>query len=127
MRRTALILETFLKTPYFSLRQLNYFATAARLGKISTAATELGISQSAITTAILDLESTLGSALLDRHPGGVTLTYRGQMFLIHAEHILNAANDAQRSPFRSGVDVRGTLRVSASYVVLGYFLLPIVA
>jgi len=119
--------ETSVKTPNFTLRQLNYFATAARLGKISTAAAELGISQSAITTAILDLESLLGVTLLDRHPGGVTPTYRGQMFLAHADNILAAAHDAQRSPFRAGADVQGTLRLSASYVVAGYFLLPILA
>lgn len=116
-----------MKTPNFTLRQLNYFATAARLGKISTAAIELGISQSAITTAILDLENLLGAALLERHPGGVTPTYRGQMFLTHAENILGAAGDAQRAPFRSGADVRGTLRLSASNVVVGYFLMPILA
>lgn len=116
-----------MKTPSFTLKQLNYFTTAARLGKISTAAIELGISQSAITTAILDLENLLDAELLERHPGGVTPTFRGQMFLTHAENILGAASDAQRSPFRAGGDVRGTLRISASYVVVGYFLLPILA
>lgn len=116
-----------MKSPSFTLKQLNYFATSAQLGKISSAAVELGISQSAITTAILDLEELLNTQLLERHPGGVTPTFRGQMFLVHAENILSAAADAQRAPFRAGADVRGTLRLSASYVVVGYFLMPIIA
>lgn len=116
-----------MKSPRFTLKQLNYFATSAQLGKISSAAIELGISQSAITTAILDLERLFETELLERHPGGVTPTYRGQMFLVHAENILSAAADAQRAPFRAGSDVRGVLRLSASYVVVGYFLMPILA
>jgi len=115
------------RTPSFTLKQLNYFVTAARLGKIATAAIELNISQSAITTAILDLENQLGAELLDRHPGGVTLTYRGQMFMAHAENILGAANDAQRAPFRADATAEGVVRVHATYVVCGYFLLPVIA
>lgn len=116
-----------MKVPYFTLKQLTYFVMSVRTGKISAAAVELGISQSAITTAILDLENLLGAALLERHPGGIRPTYRGQMFFTHAENILSAASDAQRSPFRGNAVVEGPLRICATYVVCGYFLLPRVA
>lgn len=43
-----------------SLRQLKYFAAAAELGRVSEAAVHLNISQSAVTTAIRELEDMLG-------------------------------------------------------------------
>src|SRR5438105_3085754 len=116
-----------MRTPYFTLKQLTYFVMAARLGKISTAAAELNISQSAITTAILDLEGILNAPLLERHASGIRLTYRGQMFFTHAEHILEAVDDAQQAPFRGDAVVTGQLRVCATYVVCGYFMLPIIS
>ena len=55
----------------FSIRQIRYFVATAELGQISRAAVELSISQSAITTAIRDLEKTVNSQLFIRSPGGM--------------------------------------------------------
>jgi len=49
-----------------SFKQLKYFVATAELGQISRAATALSISQSAITTAIQELEKTLGAELFRR-------------------------------------------------------------
>ncbi len=111
-------------TPNFTLRQLNYFVAAAKYGKIANAAAEIGISQSAVTTAILELERTLGMPLLERHVSGVTLTHRGHLFHQHAVKILSAVAEAQRWPFQSSLNLSGSLRLVATHAVIGYFLLP---
>ena len=117
---------TLPELPRFTLRQLHYFVAVARCGQISAAATEVGLSQSAMTLAIADLEQAVGTALLERGRQGVTLTHQGQGFLQHAESVLRMANEAARFPFR-GRDLEGKLELAATYTVLGYFLLPALA
>ncbi|WP_291993626.1 LysR substrate-binding domain-containing protein [Candidatus Accumulibacter sp. ACC003] len=110
-----------------SLRQLRYFAAAAETGQFSMAAAKLFVSQSAITNAILLLEDRLGVKLFERHPYGVSLTAEGHRFHQHAQHILDSLQDALREPrFRAG-QLAGSIRIAASYTVLGYFLPPLLA
>ena len=104
-----------------SLRQLKYFAAAAELGRVSEAAVHLNSSQSAVTTAIRELEDTLGQELFDRTPHGVELTDAGRRFLSHAYSVLSAADEALRMP-REATRVSGLLSIAATYTVLGYFL-----
>lgn len=104
-----------------SLRQLKYFAAAAELGRVSEAAVHLNISQSAVTTAIRELEDMLGQELFDRTPHGVELTDAGRRFLSHAYTVLSAADEALRMP-REATRVSGLLSIAATYTVLGYFL-----
>ncbi|TKC87984.1 LysR family transcriptional regulator [Trinickia terrae] len=105
-----------------TLRQLRYFAAAARTGQFSMAATDEHVSQSAITNAVLALESTLGTRLFERLPQGVELTPDGQDFYHHARHVLDSVRDAIHKPRFRAHDLRGTVRIAASYTVLGYFL-----
>jgi molybdate transport repressor ModE-like protein len=105
----------------FTLRQVRYFAAVAESGSISRAARQLSVSQSAVTEAIKELESDLGAALLERSGRGVALTHRGQMFLRHANRILEAVADARRT--LPGNDApAGELHLGASSVVAGYIL-----
>ncbi|AMV48926.1 MULTISPECIES: LysR family transcriptional regulator [Paraburkholderia] len=110
-----------------TLRQLRYFVAAAQTGQFSMAAANEHVSQSAITNAVLALENGLGTRLFERLPQGVTLTPDGQDFYNHARRVLDAARDAvHKPPFRSH-DMRGTVRIAASYTVLGYFLPELLA
>lgn len=110
-----------------TLRQLRYFVAAAQTGRFSMAAADEHVSQSAITNAVLALENGLGTRLFEREPHGVTLTPDGQDFYNHARRVLDAARDAvHKPPFRSH-DMRGTVRIAASYTVLGYFLPELLA
>jgi DNA-binding transcriptional LysR family regulator len=61
-----------------SLRQIRYFVATAELGQISQAAVDLSISQSAVTTAIKELERTVGVSLFLRTPHGMDLTSAGR-------------------------------------------------
>ena len=103
-----------------TLRQLKYFVAAAELGQISQAAIQLAISQSAVTSAIRELE-TVGAALFERSAHGVTLTHSGRGFLNHAYNILSSVDEALRMP-SAAEDVSGRLLLAASYTVIGYFL-----
>jgi DNA-binding transcriptional LysR family regulator len=109
------------------LRQLRYFVAAARTGQFSMAASNEHVSQSAITNAVLALEKELGVRLFDRLPQGVVLTAEGEDFFHHARHILDSVRDAMHKPRFRANNLRGTVRVAASYTVLGYFLPELLA
>ena len=73
-----------MKVPPFTLVQLRYFAAAVECGSMTAASRELMVSQSAVSTAIAQLERTLGVTLVLRHHAhGLALTGAGRAF--HAE------------------------------------------
>jgi DNA-binding transcriptional LysR family regulator len=104
-----------------SLRQVRYFVATAEQGQVSQAAIDLGISQSAITTAIKDLEHVVGFDLFSRSTQGMQLTLAGRQFLFHAYDILNKVNEATNLLLPAD-DFSGRLSVAATYTVIGYFL-----
>jgi DNA-binding transcriptional LysR family regulator len=110
----------------FTLRQIRYFVAVAEASSISRAARQLSVSQSAVTEAVKDLESDLGTALLERSGRGVSLTHRGQMFLRHAGRILEAVADARRT-LPADDSPAGELHLGASSVVAGYILADLLA
>lgn len=104
-----------------SFRQIRYFVATAELGQVSQAAVELAISQSAVTTAIKELEQAVGTALFLRSPHGMELTAAGRQFLSHAYEILSKVEEATSlNVVTSGLE--GRLMVAATYTVIGYFL-----
>ena len=107
-----------------SIRQIRYFIAVANSHQISRAAMELNVSQSAITTAVKQLEEIVGVALFQRSSTGVKLTYEGNIFLDHAQRIAAAVDEAVRSPRMQRDEVTGTLRLAMTYTVAGYFLPP---
>ncbi|GEO87040.1 MULTISPECIES: LysR family transcriptional regulator [Alphaproteobacteria] len=104
-----------------SLRQLRYFIATAELGQISLAAVHLSISQSAITTAVKELEQIIGVSLFLRTPQGMDLTEAGRQFLSHAYDIMKKVDEATHLNFISS-EIEGILTVAATYTVIGYFL-----
>ncbi|WP_454727053.1 MULTISPECIES: LysR family transcriptional regulator [Cupriavidus] len=105
-----------------TLRQFRYFAAAAETGQFSMAATAQHVSQSAITNAVLVLEQQLGVRLFDRLPHGVALTAEGHRLYRRAREILDAVEDTLREPRFQAHNLAGTVRLAASYTVLGYLL-----
>ncbi|TPQ44125.1 LysR substrate-binding domain-containing protein [Cupriavidus pinatubonensis] len=105
-----------------TLRQFRYFVAAAETGQFSMAATAEHVSQSAITNAVLTLEQRLAVRLFDRLPHGVALTAEGHLFHQHARQILDSVEDALREPRFQVHGLKGSVRLAASYTVLGYFL-----
>jgi molybdate transport repressor ModE-like protein len=104
-----------------SLRQIRYFVATAEHGQISQAAVDLGISQSAITGSIKELEQVVGQSLFSRSTQGMELTVAGRHFLFHAYEILEKVREATNLLLPSN-DYSGRLTVAATYTVMGYFL-----
>jgi DNA-binding transcriptional LysR family regulator len=70
------------------LRHLRAFEAVARLKSFTHAASELVITQPALTRTIQQLEDALGVTLLDRSSRHVEVTTGGQAFLEYVERIL---------------------------------------
>src|SRR5215470_4198434 len=63
------------------LRDLHALAAVAQSGSMAKAAKELGVTQSAVSQMIADLEAALRVRLLDRSPRGVVATDFGNVLL----------------------------------------------
>lgn len=110
-----------------SLRQLRYFIAAAETGQLSMAAKQVHVAQSTVTNAILHLEDSMGVKLFERHPYGVTLTAEGYNFYHRAKQIQENLEIALSEPHFQRHHLTGSVRIGASYALLGYFLPPLLA
>ncbi|ATL98382.1 LysR family transcriptional regulator [Aeromonas sp. MR19] len=106
----------------FTFRQIRYFVAVADSFSVSRAAAELHISQSAVTSAIRELETELGAALFERNPRGVSLTTQGHQFLLHARRILGAMTEAGQSLKAVAQQDQGQLTIGVTTLVAGYYL-----
>jgi len=112
--------------PSFTLVQLRYFAAAADSGSMTVAARNLMVSQSAISTAIAQLEKSLGVQLLLRHHArGLTLTAVGADFLTETHSLLAHAADLEEIARDGGRNLAGELRIGW-FSTLAPFRLPAV-
>ena len=75
---------------------LEVFRTVARCGSITTAASRLRFTQSAVSRQVASLEAEVGARLFDRLPRGVALTEEGRALLPHAEAVLDRLTVARR-------------------------------
>lgn len=67
------------------LRDLHVLFAVIQSGSMVKAATQIGITQSAISQMIADLEQAIGVRLLDRSPRGVEATVYGKALLKHGK------------------------------------------
>lgn len=70
-----------------TLQQIRYFIAVAECGSISAAAKKLFISQSSISEAIKEIESTYGITAFNRHSRGIQLTRDGDELLVELMRI----------------------------------------
>lgn len=93
-------------TAKYTLRQLEYFVATAQCGSVTKAAERMHLSQSAMSSALADLERAFGVQLLIRqHARGVKLTEAGRQVLAKGLRLLDDANTlvAEVNCFGSGV------------------------
>ena len=76
----------------FSLEQLEAFVCAAHERSFSGAARKLGKAQSAISTAVINLEIDLGVTLFDRSGRYPRLTSEGIVLLADARQVLSSVD-----------------------------------
>ena len=110
--------------PNFTLVQLRYFAVAAEAGSMTAAAKKLLVSQSAVSTAVAQLERELGVQLLIRHHAkGLALTDAGARFLQELKNFLAHADELTETAQGLGAALAGDLRVGC-FLSLSPFVLP---
>ncbi|WP_339489132.1 LysR family transcriptional regulator [Pseudomonas sp. EL_65y_Pfl2_R95] len=102
-----------------SLRQLKIFEATARLGRLTAAADDQAISQSAASQALRELESGLGYPLFHRIGRDLLITDAGRAALPKVGLILQTVDNLIHSP---GGAISGTLRVAASLTIASYLL-----
>jgi DNA-binding transcriptional LysR family regulator len=109
----------------YTLRQLEVFSTVARTGSVSRAGQELGLSQSATSSSLADLERQFDLQLFDRMGKRLRLSARGAALRARAEAVLELARDLEGG-FESRV-VEHRLRIGATLTIGNYVAVPLVA
>ncbi len=106
-------------------RQLRAFAVLARTGSFTKAATELHLTQSAVSHAMKALEQEAGCRLLDRTGKKATPTEAGELLLVHAERILAEMAHARAALEKLGKWGQSRLRIGASATACQHVLPPV--
>jgi DNA-binding transcriptional LysR family regulator len=110
--------------PEFTLVQLQYFVAAAEFGSMTAAAQSLRVAQSAISSAVANLERILRLQLFLRHHArGLTLTADGDRFLREARSLLTHAADLASSAADISNAAVGRIAVGC-FVTLAPFHMP---
>jgi len=109
----------------YSLRQLEIFVEVARTDSVSRAAAALGMSQSAASGALLELERQFDVRLFERAGKRLRLSALGQSVRPRAEALLELARDLEGAlQDRQAVS---RLRVGATLTIGNYLAVPLLA
>jgi len=107
------------------INQLEVLVTVARERSFSRAAEVLERTQPAISQAIRRLESEIGEKLFDRSSKDGTLTFAGEVLLVHAKQMLNLRHNAETA-IQEMRDLRhGKVTISANEHTV-FYLLPVI-
>jgi len=98
----------------YTLRQLRTFVAVAQHGSFSLAGQAIGLSQSAVSHSIKELEAEMGVRLLDRTTREVLLSEAGQQLATRLERLLEELNTTLLDVRSYGEQRSGTVRVAAS-------------
>lgn len=106
----------------YSLKQLRVFVTVAHARSFSRAGDIIGLSQSAVSHSVKELEQQTGVRLLDRTTREVILTEAGQQLAARLERLLDELNSTLREAGRVGQQLTGTVRVAASQTISAHLI-----
>ncbi|BCQ52577.1 MULTISPECIES: LysR family transcriptional regulator [Burkholderia] len=97
-----------------TLRQLRVFIEVSRLRSFSRAGDEIGLTQSAVSRCVRELEGEIGLKLIDRTTRDVQLTDAGSNLISSVSRLLVDLDDALREIREIGEQRRGRVVVAAS-------------
>ena len=107
-----------------SLRQMEIFLNVVKLGHLTHVAKNMGLSQSAVSMSIKELESILGRPLFDRINKKLILNEVGRNFHEAIEPLYKRLEDIEYE-FQNTED-KGMVRIGASTTIVDYLIPPIV-
>ena len=104
--------------PKYSLRDLQNIVAVAECGSVTLAADAVGLSQPAMSTALMRLERILSCTLMVRRKGhGVSLTPEGELFVAEARVLLERADELEARMSAAISDEAGQLVVGSLVTV----------
>ncbi|MGN0822513.1 MAG: LysR family transcriptional regulator, partial [Candidatus Gallimonas sp.] len=106
-----------------NLELYRVFYTVAKCGSLTKAAEELYISQPAVSQAIKQLETQLGTSLFNRTHKGMELSAQGGALIFEeVERALGLLNGVEDKLSELRHSATGTLRIGASETIFQYCL-----
>lgn len=106
-----------------TLRQLSVFVAVAQTGSTTAAAQHLAMSQSAVSSALSELEHALAEQLFDRRGKKLFLNDFGRTILPRVLALFDQVNGI----VNAGRDAAANVRVAASTTISNYVLPPLLA
>jgi DNA-binding transcriptional LysR family regulator len=106
--------------------EIEVFVQIAESGSISRAAEELGISVSATSRYLMNLEQRLNIRLVQRTTRQLSLTGEGELFCERCRDILGSMKEAEASVSEAARNPTGLLRVQASLSFCLLHLTPLI-
>ena len=97
------------------LRDFEVFLAVARTGSFGRAATELIVSQPAVSERVRRLETAVGTAVFERTTRGAALTPAGERLLPYAERCVALAEESVRVVNRGDATPRFVLAVYSTF------------
>ncbi len=107
--------------------RLQVFQTVARRLNFTKAASELYITQPAVTKHIHEIEHHFKVKLFDRNGSKIKLTHAGEILLQHTEQLFSIYRNLEFEMNNITLQYSGRLRVGASTTVAQYVLPPALA
>ncbi|WP_241609662.1 LysR family transcriptional regulator [Rosenbergiella australiborealis] len=101
----------------YSLRQLRIFVAVAEQQSFSRAGELIGLSQSAVSHAVKELEQTLSLRLIDRTTREVVLTLAGKQLASRMALLIDDMDSLIKGLHSYGEQRTGTVRVAASQTI----------
>ena len=109
------------------LAGIRVFTQVVDSGSFARAADRLGLSTSAASRQVADLEAHLQTRLLNRTTRRVTLTESGRAFYGRAVELLADLEEAEREASSAAAVPRGTIRLTAAVTLGVRHLAPLIA
>lgn len=109
------------------LNNIEAFVAAAELGSFTRAAKRLGLSPSALSRRISQLEDTIGVRLLHRTTRAVKMSDEGRAYFERARGALRELTEAHELAARASDRPTGTLRIEAPTILGRVVVVPAVA
>lgn len=100
-----------------SLRQLRVLEAIARTGSLTRAAERLGVTQSAVSVALREVEGALGASLFRRTTRRLDATHAGRTALALAEPLLAQAEEFEARVRAAAAEEAGTITFAATAAI----------
>lgn len=96
------------------IKRMRMIVEVARAEAITTAAASLGLTQSAVSRGVAEVEDALGARIFERLPRGIRLTEGGRRFVARARRVLADVDDLVTELRDDRGRVSGRLRIGVT-------------